>query len=235
LGQLGVTWSCNAKANVPVETLKRLKESGLRLVVVGYESGNQAILNNIKKGIRIDRARRFSEDCHALGIKIHGTFIVGLPGETQETIRETIRFAREVDPHTIQVSLPAAYPGTALFEQARANGWTRNGSGGLVAADGVQVTSIEYPHLSHQEIFEAIDTFYREFYFRPAKILEIVGEMMRSPTAMRRRLREAVDFFRFLRRREDSASPPEPPASRTQLPPLPVRDATRPAPGPRDS
>ena len=90
LGKLGVTWSCNAKANVPYETLRVLRENGLRLLLVGYESGSQTILNNIKKGVRVDVARRFTQDARALGITIHGTFIVGLPGETRETIEDTI-------------------------------------------------------------------------------------------------------------------------------------------------
>src|SRR5215469_6897580 len=68
LGKLGVTWSCNAKANVPRETLKVLRDNGLRLLLVGYESGNQQILYNIKKGMRVDVARRFTKDCHELGI-----------------------------------------------------------------------------------------------------------------------------------------------------------------------
>src|SRR6202008_1071034 len=91
LGRLGVTWSTNAKANVPYWTLKVLKDNGLRLLLVGYESGNQAILNNVKKGVRLDGARRFTRDAKSLGIAIHGTFILGLPGETRETIAETIR------------------------------------------------------------------------------------------------------------------------------------------------
>ena len=115
LGRLGVTWSCNAKAEVPYETLKVLKDNGLRLLLVGYESGSQPILNNVKKGIRLDRARAFTRDAKALGITIHGTFIMGLPGETRETIEETIRFALDIDPHTLQVSLAAPYPGTALY------------------------------------------------------------------------------------------------------------------------
>ena len=94
LGRLGITWSVNAKANVPYATLKVLKDNGLRLLLVGYESGNQAILNNVKKGVRLDVARRFTRDAKSLGIAIHGTFILGLPGETRETIAETIRFAR---------------------------------------------------------------------------------------------------------------------------------------------
>ena len=89
LGKLGVTWSCNAKANVPQPTLKVMRDNGLRLLLVGYETGNQKILHNIKKGMLVDVARRFTKDCHDLGITIHGTFILGLPGETRETITET--------------------------------------------------------------------------------------------------------------------------------------------------
>src|SRR5215813_2587752 len=84
LARLGVTWSCTAKPNVPFESLQVLKDNGLRLLLVGYETGVQQILNNIRKGTRIDVARRFTEDCHRLGITIHGTFILGLPGETQD-------------------------------------------------------------------------------------------------------------------------------------------------------
>jgi hopanoid biosynthesis associated radical SAM protein HpnJ len=87
LGKLGVTWSCNAKANVPRELLKTMRDNGLRLLLVGYESGNQQILRNIKKGVRIDVARQFSKNCHELGIVVHGTFILGLPGETKERSR----------------------------------------------------------------------------------------------------------------------------------------------------
>jgi hopanoid biosynthesis associated radical SAM protein HpnJ len=83
IGKLGIVWSCNAKANVPRSTLKVLKDNGLRLLLVGYESGNQKILHNIKKGMRVDVARRFAQDCRELGIVVHGTFILGLPGETK--------------------------------------------------------------------------------------------------------------------------------------------------------
>jgi hopanoid biosynthesis associated radical SAM protein HpnJ len=206
LGRLGVTWSCNAKANVPRETLKVLKENGLRLLLVGYESGNQQILHNIKKGMRIDVARRFTKDCHELGITIHGTFILGLPGETKETIEETIRFATEVNPHTIQVSLAAPYPGTFLHRQALENGWLDDANAELVDDHGVQIAPLHYPHLSHSEIFHSVETFYKRFYFRSGKIATIVGEMLRSPEMMKRRLREGVEFFHFLRERREMAS-----------------------------
>jgi hopanoid biosynthesis associated radical SAM protein HpnJ len=202
IGKLGLVWSCNAKGNVPRATLKVMKDNGLRLLVVGYESGNQQILHNIKKGMRIDVAKRFTKDCHELGITIHGTFILGLPGETKETIEETIRFAAEVNPHTIQVSLAAPYPGTFLYKQALANGWLVDEDRELLSGLGTQAAVLSYPHLSHTEIFQSVEAFYRRFYFRAPKIASIVGEMLRSPEMMKRRLREGLEFFRFLRERE---------------------------------
>jgi hopanoid biosynthesis associated radical SAM protein HpnJ len=201
LGKLGVTWSCNAKANVPRDTLKVLKENGLRLLLVGYESGNQQILYNIKKGMRIEVAKQFTKDCHELGIKIHGTFILGLPGETKETIQETITFAKEINPHTMQVSLAAPYPGTFLHKQATENGWLDESHAELIDENGVQIAPLHYPHLSHTEIFDSVEVFYRKFYFRAPKIASIVGEMVRSPQMMKRRLREGVEFFQFLKDR----------------------------------
>jgi hopanoid biosynthesis associated radical SAM protein HpnJ len=206
MGKLGVTWSCNAKANVPRETLKKLKDGGLRLLLVGYESGNQQILHNIKKGMRIEVAKTFSKDCRELGIAIHGTFILGLPGETKETIEETIRFAIETNPHTLQVSLAAPYPGTFLFDQAAREGWLDTANTEYVDAHGVQIAPLAYPHLSHSEIFDSVETFYRRFYFRAPKIAAICGEMVRDRQMLVRRLREGVEFFGFLRERAKASA-----------------------------
>ena len=201
MGQLGLTWSCNAKANVPRETLKIMRDNGLRLLLVGYESGNQQILINIKKGIRVNRARQFTKDCRELGITIHGTFILGLPGETAETIAETIRFAKEINPHSLQVSIAAPYPGTALYDQALQNGWLPAGDATLIDSRGVQTATLSYPNLNRTEIYDSVETFYKQFYFRAGKIAEMSAEMLRSPEMMRRRLREGAEFVRFFRHR----------------------------------
>jgi hopanoid biosynthesis associated radical SAM protein HpnJ len=207
LGKLGITWSCNAKANVPRETLAVLRDNGLRLLLVGYESGNQQILINIKKGLRVERARRFAADCRDLGITVHGTFILGLPGETRQTIEETIRFAREVNPHTIQVSIAAPYPGTELYRQAIENGWLPDDEDGtaLVSDQGTQLSALSYPHLGHTEILDSVDAFYRRFYFRAGKIAEMSAELFRRPEMATRRLREGAEFVHFLNRRAGEA------------------------------
>lgn len=203
LARIGITWSCNAKANVPRETLQVMKDNGLRLVVVGYESGNQQILNNVKKGLRVDRARRFARDCHDLGITMHGTFILGLPGETKETIEETIRYAKEVNPHTIQVSVAAPYPGTEMYQRAKDSGWLPEDTddGALVSEEGTQIAALSYPHLGHTEILNSVDSFYKRFYFRAGKLAEMSAELLRRPDMAARRMREGAEFVRFLGRR----------------------------------
>ncbi|MBE9104968.1 hopanoid biosynthesis associated radical SAM protein HpnJ [Nostoc cf. edaphicum LEGE 07299] len=199
LRRLKLTWSCNARANLDYDTLKQLRNNGLRLLLVGFESGNQQILDGIKKGIKLEVARKFMENCHKLGITVHGTFIIGLPDETQKTIEETVRFACEISPHTIQVSIAAPYPGTELYRQAQENNWFSNSS--LVASSGIQMSTLQYPNLSSAEIEDAVERMYRKFYFRPRAIIPIVGEMLTDPQMLVRRLREGREFFSYLKDR----------------------------------
>jgi radical SAM superfamily enzyme YgiQ (UPF0313 family) len=207
LGSLGMTWSCNSRANVPYETLKIMRDNGLRLLLVGFESGNDRILRNIKKGVMVERMVRFMKDCKKLGIRVHGTFILGLPGETMETIRQTMEFAMALDPETIQVSLAAPYPGTELYDQAQQNGWLITEQQ-LLTENGTQDFPLQYPGLGRREVFDAVDEFYRKFYFRPKPILRIVKDMMKDSDVRRRRLREGKEFFQYLRRRREAASEP---------------------------
>lgn len=203
LKPLGLTWSCNSRANVNYETLKLMKDCGLRLLLVGYESGNQAILDRIKKGVSVEEMRQFTRHCHELGIIIHGTFILGLPVETQETIEETIRFAMELDVFSIQVSLAAPYPGTELFELARQNGWfSPQDKTKVIDAQGIQDSSLQYPGLSKEHIFEEVERFYRQYYLRPRPIWRIVKTMLRDKNVMVRRLREGYEFFKFMSQRK---------------------------------
>jgi hopanoid biosynthesis associated radical SAM protein HpnJ len=203
LKQLGITWSCSSRANVNYETLKLMKECGLRVLMVGYESGSQEILNRIKKGINIEEAKQFTKHCRDLGILIHGTFVLGLPIETPETIEQTIRYAMELDVFSIQVSLAAPYPGTELYEQARQNGWfVKPNHADLVHGDGFQDTSLQYPGLSKEQIFESVDRFYRTYYLRPKPILRIIKTMLQDKDVFVRRCREGYEFFSSLRQRK---------------------------------
>jgi hopanoid biosynthesis associated radical SAM protein HpnJ len=193
LGKLGICWSTNSRANVDRETLKAMKDGGLRLFVVGYESGNEQILKNIKKGVSVDRARRFTKDCHDIGILIHGTFIVGLPGETKQTIEQTIRFAQEMQPETLQVSLASPYPGTAMYDWVREHKYLTVDS--LVDETGYQKCTVSYPEASADEIFKAVETFYRRYYFSRRYIWKSVKKMVRDPEEAKRLLGEGKEFL----------------------------------------
>jgi hopanoid biosynthesis associated radical SAM protein HpnJ len=204
LKPLGVNWSCNSRANVNYETIKLMKDCGLRLFLVGYESGSDEILTRIKKGVTTDEMRAFTKACRELGVVIHGTFILGLPVETKETIEQTIRFAQELDVFSLQVSLAAPYPGTELYEMARQNGWfVKKDKTDLVENDGLQQSTLEYPGCSKEEIFEAVDRFYRAYYLRPKPILRIIKTMLEDKDVCVRRLREGYEFFRTMSQRRD--------------------------------
>lgn len=205
LAPLGLTWSCNSRANLDADTIRFFKDSGLRLFLVGYESGNADILERIKKGVTLEEMRRFTKACHQAGVVIHGTFILGLPVETPQTIENTINFAKELDVFSLQVSLAAPYPGTELFEMARQNGWfAKRDKTAIVHDDGFQDSSLEYPGLSKEEVFEAVDRFYRSYYLRPRPILRIIKTMLEDKDVFVRRCREGYEFFRSLRQRKES-------------------------------
>jgi hopanoid biosynthesis associated radical SAM protein HpnJ len=199
LRPLGLCWSTNSRANVDREILKSMREGGLRLFVIGYESGNEQILKNIRKGVPLERARRFTKDCHELGILIHGTFILGLPGETKATIEETIRFAREMNPETLQVSLASPYPGTHFYKYVQDNGFLVDSVYNDEA--GYQKCTVSYPGLSSEEIFEAVERFYRRYYFRPKYVLKAARKMVQSRDERKRLLREAGEFLSTMRKR----------------------------------
>ncbi len=208
LGPLGVDWSCNSRANLDYDTIKSLKDNGLRLFLVGYENGNDETLTRIKKGVTTDEMRRFTRSCHKAGVVIHGTFILGLPVETRENIEKTIRFAQELDVFSLQVSLAAPYPGTELYEQAKLNGWfTKKDKTDLVEGDGFQQSALEYPGLSKDEIYENVERFYRRYYLRPKPVLRIIKTMLEDKDVCVRRLREGYEFFKSMaQRRTDLAA-----------------------------
>jgi hopanoid biosynthesis associated radical SAM protein HpnJ len=217
LKPLGLTWSCTSRVTTDYETLKAMREAGCRLLIVGYESGDPQILKNIKKGATVERARQFTKDCHKLGLTIHGDFILGLPGESRETIRRTIDFAKELDVETIQVSVAHAYPGTELFEYAVKNGFMSNHK--MVDEGGHQLAHIEYPGLSSEEILDSVHRFYDEYYFRPRAIFRILRKAVFNSDERKRLYVEGKTFMKLrsqrhkwvLEQRSKHVSPPAAP------------------------
>jgi len=218
LKPLNLTWSCTSRVTTNFETLKAMKEAGCRLLIVGYESGDQQILKNIKKGATVERARQFTKDCHKLGLVIHGDFILGLPGETGETINNTIAFAKELDVETIQVSVAHAYPGTELYDYAVSNGFMVKDTK-MLDEGGHQLAHIQYPGLPADEILDSVHRFYDEYYFRPKAAYRIVRKAIFHTADRKRLYKEAKAFLKVRamrhkwvkdKREKDSAVTPEP-------------------------
>jgi hopanoid biosynthesis associated radical SAM protein HpnJ len=196
LKPLGLTWSCTSRVTTDYETLKAMKEAGCRLLIVGYESGDAQILKNIKKGATVERARQFTKDCHKLGLVIHGDFILGLPGETHETINNTIAFAKELDVETIQVSVAHAYPGTELYDYMMKNGFMVAGSK-MVDEGGHQLVQMQYPDLPADDIMAAVHRFYDEYYFRPKAVYRILRKAVFDSGERKRLYKEAKTFLKL--------------------------------------
>ncbi len=191
-----LTWSCTSRVTTDFETLKAMKEAGCRLLIVGYESGDPQILKNIKKGATVERARQFTKDCHHLGLVIHGDFILGLPGETRETIDNTIAFAKGLDVQTIQVSVAHAYPGTELYDYVVKNGFLVSGSK-MVDDGGHQLAHIQYPSLPADEMLAAVHLFYDECYFRPKTVFRILKRAAFDGHERKRLYKEAKSFLKL--------------------------------------
>ena len=200
LKPLNVTWSCTSRVTTDYETLKAMKEAGCRLMIVGYESGDPQILKNIKKGATVDMARRFTENCKKLGLLVHGDFIVGLPGETRQTLRNTIDFAKRLDVETIQVSIAHPYPGTEFYDYVKKNNLITIDS--MTDEAGHQLPNIVYPGLDRAELVDWVERFYGEYYFRPRVAWRVVRRAIFDSGERRRLYKEAREYLALRSKRK---------------------------------
>ena len=177
-----------------------MKAAGCRLLIVGFESGDPQILENIKKGATVEQARTFMQHCKKLGIAVHGDFIIGLPGETPQTIERTFQFAKQLDCETIQVSIAHAYPGTAFETYLHQHQYFTVDE--MSDEMGHQLPAIQYPGLSRAEIVDAVERFYDRYYFRPRIIFRIVRRALFKTRERRRLYKEAHEFLRLRAKRK---------------------------------
>lgn len=200
LKPLNFTWSCTSRVTVDYETLKAMKDAGCRLLIVGYESGDPQILKNIKKGATVEQAERFTRDCKKLGLVIHGDYIIGLPGETRESIRRTMEFAKRMDTETIQVSIAHPYPGTEFYDYVRENNLITLDS--MTDETGHQLPNIKYGELDEAEILDWVEKFYDEYYFRPRVAWRIMRKAVFDGAERRRLYKEAREYLALRSKRQ---------------------------------
>ena len=174
-----VRWTCNSRVDtLDEEMARRMKEAGCWLIAFGIESGSQKVLDNVNKDAKVEQARTTIEMCNRLGIKTWGYFIMGLPGENAQTVRETIDFAKGIplDIALFHVAMP--YAGTEFYFQAVANGWLNTSE--WTHFDMNDSSVVSYEDFSAEEILKATKQAFREFYFRPSQMLRMSKMLLGS-------------------------------------------------------
>jgi radical SAM superfamily enzyme YgiQ (UPF0313 family) len=198
---LEITWACNTRADLGYEVMKEMKRANCRLLIVGYESGSNEILKNIKKAITIEQAKSFAENAKKARLLAHGDFIVGLPGETKETIELTKKLITETSPELLQVSVASPFPGTEFYEWARNKGYLiTEDPNEYLDKDGHQRSIVSYPWLTSEEITKSVDTILREYYFSINYIPKAFRQIFRKNSTREtlRLLRSTRAFINYL-------------------------------------
>ena len=169
---LRITWSCNARADVPLDLLLLMKQAGCREMCVGFESASVEVLNSIRKGLKQSEAMPFMLNAKKAGIFVHGCFMVGNLGDTKETLESTLKYAKELSPNTAQFYPIMAYPGTIAYKEAIENGFLSSEDySQWLDKDGHHRTTISRPELSSQDLVDFCDRARREFYLRPKYLI----------------------------------------------------------------
>ncbi|MBF0121775.1 MAG: radical SAM protein [Candidatus Omnitrophica bacterium] len=167
-----ISWSCNVRINVDLDILPLMKKANCRMLMVGYEFGTDEALRAVRKGgVTVNMGKRFSQRAHELGFTLHGCFMIGAPGETRQSARATIEYAKSMPLDTMQITGIATYPGTVLYKWAKEHGYLLGKDwADWLTAEGEQKTLLSYPQLSNKEIDELIDIGLKEFYLRPKQM-----------------------------------------------------------------
>ena len=194
---LKLIWSCNARADVPYHTLEKMKKAGCRLLVVGYESGNDQILKNINKGITLEQSRAFARHTKMLGLKVFGCFIVGLTGETRKTIQDTFNFARETDADMVFFQQAVPFPGTDFFRACENQDMLRTRDyKEWMNAQGQLACLVDYPEFSHFELEKIRDRLMSRYYFSFAYLFKTFIKNP-NPREIRRISRAGLGYLQF--------------------------------------
>ena len=194
-----IPWTANSRIDLDLETMRKIRTAGCRQLCVGFESGDQDILNSMRKGIKLERMFRFMSDARKAGIFIHGCFMVGFPGETEKSIRKTIDLAVKLNPDTVQFYPVMVYPGTEAFEEYKEKGWlTASTYNEWLTPGGLHNCVVRNEHLTSSDLVRLCDTARRKFYLRPRYFLYKLYQMMEKPSEIVRTAKAAKTFFKYL-------------------------------------
>lgn len=193
-----IRWMCNARVTLDYETMVMMKKAGCRLLLPGFESGSQKILNNIRKGTKVDQFKPFVDNARKAGMQVHGCFIVGNKGETRATMRETLKVALTLKLDTVQFYPLMPYPGTEAYDWAVGQGYLSGKYTDYLKEDGNHNTSMHIDDISAQELVEFCNYARRKFYMRSWYIGHRIVMGFKSFDDLKRSLKAFGRFKNFL-------------------------------------
>jgi anaerobic magnesium-protoporphyrin IX monomethyl ester cyclase len=194
-----ISWTANSRFDVDLETMLKIKAAGCRQLCVGFESGDQRILDTMKKGTKRDRMFQFMRDARRAGLLIHGCFMMGFPGETPESIRRTVDLAIQLHPDTVQFYPVMVYPGTDAYREYAQKGWiTASDFSRWITPDGLHNCVVRNETLTSAELVRLCDQARRRFYLRPEYFLYKLIQILKKPEDIPRTVKAGAAFFKYL-------------------------------------
>jgi radical SAM superfamily enzyme YgiQ (UPF0313 family) len=201
--KVNLPWAAYSRVDsVDAEIAEKMKKAGCFLVKVGFESGNDELLKNMKKGPRAttEQGRKCAEIFKKAGIQVHGTFVFGMPGETKKTIQQTINYAKDLDIDFVQFSIAQPYPGTEFYETLKKKGFLKFSDWSeFLDEEGCITPIFEYPELKSEEMEKFLKQAYRQYYFRLGYILKAIRQRLTNRELAKTSLRSAWNLVKYLK------------------------------------
>ena len=197
-----IPWSANSRPDVDYDTMCLMHKAGCRLLCVGFESGDQTILDNLERNITLDKIYDFTANARRAGILIHGCFMAGNRGETRESLQKTLKFAKELNPDTAQFYPIMVYPGTSDYKHFKEKGCiVSDDFRKWLTIDGLHSSVVSDSSLTYEELSEFCDRARKEFYLRPAYIFSKLRQMTAYPPEAKRIIKAGLTFIKYLFKR----------------------------------
>ncbi len=199
--KLKIVWSCNSRGTLSYDLMRLMKKAGCRLLIVGYESGSDQILKGISKGTTIQGLKTFTKNAKKAGLLVHSDFIIGLPHETETTIKETQGFIHEIKPNLLQVAIATPIPGTKFYEFVKSNGYllvdTMEKS---IDENGYQKCVVSYPELTNEQIEAYANKILKNYYLSLSYVPTAIRNIARTNglDELKIMLRSARTFLSYI-------------------------------------
>ncbi len=192
-------WNANVRADLDLDTMKLMKKAGCRLIIIGFESADQQILDNINKGYQAERMDEFFKNTKKAGLLLHAAFMAGNPGETEETLERTFAMAKRFMPDTVQFFPLMAYPGTRAYQWAKENNLLKsNDFSDWLTKEGLHNCVLNLPNLSSKKLVQWCDASRRNYYLSFRYLWYKLKQMIVHPEEAKRTIMSMYRFRKFL-------------------------------------